>query len=89
MKGYTDDYATTSPVGSFAPNQYGLYDMGGNVWQWCDDLFDSGSTEYVLRGASWNDHDLSALLSSSRNHGPAQRYSLNWGFRCVIGVSGR
>jgi formylglycine-generating enzyme required for sulfatase activity len=48
-----DDFANTSPVGSFTANAFGLSDMGGTVWQWCEDLYTPTSTARVLRGGSW------------------------------------
>ncbi len=66
-----DKWVNTSPVGSFPPNAFGLYDMHGNVWQWVEDSWHSdykgapqdgsvwvivGKNENrVLRGGSWND----------------------------------
>jgi formylglycine-generating enzyme required for sulfatase activity len=86
-----DDFGFTSPVGTFAANRYGLFDMGGNVRQWCEDLWESGSGGRVLRGASWGNIGPDDLLSSYRDSsvGPDRSCSSD-GFRCVLmGVSSR
>lgn len=74
----------TSPVGRFNKNEFGLYDMGGNAWQWCEDWYDSKKTMRVVRGASWSSDNKSILLSSCRNFClPEKRYP-TLGFRCVL-----
>ena len=84
IKGYDDGFAWTSPVGSFAANKFGLFDMGGNVWQWCMDTWNSDSKAKVLRGASWYNGALKlSLLSSCRVHAAPDSMSDNFGFRIV------
>ena len=63
---------------------YGLYDMGGNVWQWCEDWFDASHKDRVLRGASWGNDDRSHLLSSYRLHVASGTRLYNLGFRPVL-----
>jgi formylglycine-generating enzyme required for sulfatase activity len=84
-----DKFEHTSPAGSFAANKLGLHDMGGNVWEWCEDKHSPTRTDRVLRGASWNNGSPVYLLSSSRNSIIPDRRGTDVGFRCVlVGGSG-
>lgn len=81
---YDDGYPTTAPVMSFSPNNLGIYDLGGNVWEWCRDRFHSAGEEMGLRGGSWHDGQEGAIRLSRRTlYLPEQRNAGN-GFRCVI-----
>jgi formylglycine-generating enzyme required for sulfatase activity len=84
IEGYKDGYPRTSPVGSFEANFNGLYDMGGNVWQWCEDLYLPATTEHVMRGASWGGSYPPSLLASFRYSNTSEYRSDDVGFRCVL-----
>jgi hypothetical protein len=84
-----DKFDYTSTAGSFAANKLGLHDMGGNVWEWCEDKYRPTSTAHVLRGASWGFYPRGDLLSSYRWSGTPDYRTRVYGFRCVlVGGSG-
>ena len=81
---YEDGHATTAPVGTFPASASGLYDLGGNVWEWCEDFYDGQSGARVLRGGSWLNNVRGFLLSSNRNNNSADNRNDNIGFRLVL-----
>ncbi|MFT3784392.1 MAG: formylglycine-generating enzyme family protein [Nibricoccus sp.] len=89
---------STHPVGTKKPNAWGLYDMTGNVWEWCSDHYQkhayaagritdpTGPTKgesYVTRGGAWGDNT-ELLRPAARNCVGPDVANQGLGFRCVI-----
>jgi formylglycine-generating enzyme required for sulfatase activity len=68
-----------------APNQFGLYDLSGNVWQFCEDLDNPKFQTRVKRGGGWNVAIRERLWSSFRS-AERQNERSHWatGFRCAL-----
>ena len=82
--GYEDAYPRTSPVGSFAPNALGFYDLSGNVWEWCADAYCPGSLARIVRGGSWGSDRPAYLQSANRNPKFPDSRNDETGFRIVL-----
>jgi formylglycine-generating enzyme required for sulfatase activity len=78
-----DDFDYTSPVGSFAANRLGLYDMNGNVSQWCEDIGGT-SGQRATRCASWESGGPGGLSSLYCGGVAANGRWDKIGFRCVL-----
>lgn len=100
FSGYDDGYAETAPVASFAPSGLGLYDLTGNVWEWCSDFYQdsyagaagtdpkgASSGQYrVLRGGSWHVIPWFGRVSCRLRYVPGYRNG-SFGIRCVRDVA--
>lgn len=85
-----DGYRATAPVDAFAPNGFGLYNVSGNVWEWCADAWSSHSAEKVIRGGSHLCHAsyCNRYRVAARSANTPDSSSGHAGFRCVQDVNG-
>jgi formylglycine-generating enzyme required for sulfatase activity len=101
-KEHNDGHDKTAPVGSYKPNAWGLYDMHGNVWEWCDDWYadsyvNAGTRDpqgsasgnlRVLRGGGWYFYPRDCRSAGRFRSDPGDRF-VGIGFRVVsVGAVG-
>ena len=94
----TNSEEKTREVGKRIKNELGIYDMSGNVWEWCRDRYNANyysrsafinplgsekGNEYVLRGGSWNQKDWSCRIATRHKAEPIA-YTNNYGFRLAL-----
>ena len=95
-----NSHQTTQICGSKAPNELGIYDMTGNVWEWCQDSFGRYTDkpqnnpvhhdpyynyDFVLRGGSWAT-PIDACRITDRHHLPAETKDFFYGLRLAMSV---
>lgn len=77
----------THPVMQLSANELGIYDMSGNVWEWCEDMYEPSGSRRVFRGGSWTSDAKYCRVSNRSNISISPGYrSFSFGFRLVLPI---
>ena len=101
INGYHDGFPATAPTGSFPANPAGIYDLGGNVAEWCHDYYAANAaganqgavdpmgpgtgSHHVIRGSGWRDASITELRFSYRRY--SREAASDIGFLSLIHIS--
>lgn len=81
---YNDGYEKTAPVGSYPPNELGIYDLAGNAYEWVADDYAEQGVYGVLRGGCWSSYLKEHLYVTNRNAVRSSKASNLYGFRVAL-----
>lgn len=84
ISGHDDGFVITCPVKRSGGNAWGLFGVGGNVWEWCQDWYDDQQITRSLRGASWNNDEPDIIAIANRSDAYPLRRNPMIGFRVVL-----
>lgn len=85
IRGHDDGYVVSAPVTKSGANEWGLFGVGGNVWEWCENWWDADQAQRAIRGAAWNNEKEATLRVAHRAASPPDSKNESIGFRVVIG----
>lgn len=88
ISGHNDGFVLACPVTRSGKNEWGLFGVGGNVWEWCQDWYDDEHMGRVIRGGSWNNYRPEIIAIGRVSEADPDSKNEQIGFRVVLSPIG-
>ena len=84
IRGHNDGFVVSAPVAGSGSNAWGIFGMGGNVWEWCLDKSRADAETRVIKGGCWDNHQAPLLKTAARSDCAPDGTNRVIGFRVVL-----